>query len=193
MPEDDRLRILKKIVPQVFLNDMIRGLPRWPTAQEWVLEMSRRMALHGRPSKPLHLAEKESTGDAAKQLGEAIALLGESAAAEDILAVVASKRPWLKNVRKPPGAAGTARPAPGAASAAAGAARPFPTTKDGRKLCSNCGETGHDKGTCKQPKIEFSKKCVGPVRSLAIRWGGAPQRPMCASCKRKAAKSHLGL
>lgn len=36
--------------------------------------------------------------------------------------------------------------------------RPTPTTKDGRKLCSNCGETGHDKTACKQPKTDFSKR-----------------------------------
>ena len=147
--------------------------------------MSRRMAMHGRPSKPLHLAETESAGDAALQLGEAIALLGETATADDILAVVTTKRPWLKNIRKPLGTAGAARPAPGAASAAAGAARPSPRTTDGTKLCSNCGETGHDKVTCKQPKVEFSKG--------AMCRGSAPQSPMCASFRTKATKSQLRL
>ena len=154
--DEDRLRILKKIVPQVFLNDLItKDFHDWPVAKEWVLEMSRRLAMHGRPSKLLHLAEAEGAGDAAQQLGEALALLGEGATTEEILAVVASKRPWLK--RKPPGAAGSARPPPGGAGSAA-TARPSPTTKDGRKLCSNCGETGHDKTACKQPKTDFSKR-----------------------------------
>ena len=104
--------------------------------------MSRRMAMHGRLSKPMHLAEAESAGDTVLQLGESIALLGEAASADDILAVVASKRPWLKNARRPPRAAGAARPPPGAAGAAAGAARPLPTTKDGRKLSSNGPQQG---------------------------------------------------
>ena len=128
----------------------------WPTAKEWVLEMSRRMAMHGRPSKLLHLPEAEGTG-----VDEALALLAEIATAEEILAVIASKRPWLKGARRPPGAAGAARPPPraaGAAGAAAGAGRPSPTTKDGRLFCSNCSEIGHTKETCKQPKVEFSKR-----------------------------------
>ena len=136
--EDDRLRILKMIVPQVVLNALItKHFRDWPTAKEWVLEMSRRMAMHGRPSKPLHLAEAESAGDAAQQLSEAIASLGETATVEEILAVVTSKRPWLKGARRPPGVAGSARSTPGAAGAAgaaAGAGRPSPTTKDCKKL-----------------------------------------------------------
>ena len=73
--------------------------------------------------------------------------------------MVASKRPWLK--RKMPGAAGGARAPPTAANGAAGAAganRPGPVTKEGKKLCSNCGETGHHKTECKQPKVDFSKR-----------------------------------
>ena len=27
-----------------------------------------------------------------------------------------------------------------------------------RKVCSNCSEVGHDKTTCKQPKVDFSKR-----------------------------------
>ena len=47
-------------MPQVFLNDLItKDFHDWPVAKEWVLEMSRRLAMHGRPSKPLHLAEAE--------------------------------------------------------------------------------------------------------------------------------------
>ena len=143
--DDDRLRILKKIVPQVLLNELItKDFREWQVAKEWVLEMSRRYAVHGRPSKLLHLAEAEGAGDTAHELGEALALLGEGATAEEIFAVVASKRPWLK--RKPPGAAGSVRPTPGGAGSAATAAksspttaaRASPTTKDGRKLCSNC-------------------------------------------------------
>ena len=152
MQEDDRLRILKKIVPQVLLSDMItRDFRDWPTAREWVLEMSRRMAMHGRPSKALHLAEAESTG-----VDEGLAMLAENATADEILAVIASKRPWLKNARRPTGAGGAARPPPraaGAAGGAAGAGRPPLTTKDGKMLCSNCNEVGHTKETCKQPKV----------------------------------------
>ena len=168
--DDDRLRILKKVVPQVLLNDLItKDFHDWQVAKEWVLEMSRLLAMHGRPSKPLHLAEAEGAGDTAQELGQALALLGEGATAEEIFAVVASKRPWLK--RKPPGAAGSARPTPGGAGSAAIAARPSPTTKDGRKLCSNCGQTGHDKTACKQPKTAFSKRvcwaCNKPDHSAA--------------------------
>ena len=154
--DDDRLRILRKIAPRDLLNDLIKfDFKDWHAAKEWILEMSRRLAVHGRPSKLLHLAEAEGASDAAQQLGEALALLGDGATTDEILAVVASKRPWLK--RKPPGAAGSARPPPGGAGSAA-TARPTPTTKDGRKLCSNCGETGHDKTACKQLKTDFSKR-----------------------------------
>ena len=121
--------------------------------------MSRRLAIHGRPNKLLHLAEADEPGDNAQALGEALASLGENATAEEIFAMVASKRPWLK--RKMPGAAGGARAPPTAANGAAGAAganRPGPVTKEGKKLCSNCGETGHHKTECKQPKVDFSKR-----------------------------------
>ena len=112
--DDDRLRILQKIVP-VLLNDLItKDFRDWLTAKECVLEMSRRLAVHGRPSKPLHLAESEGSGEAAQNLEEALARLGENATAEEIFAVVASKRPWLK--RKSPGAASSR--SPGSASSA---------------------------------------------------------------------------
>ena len=39
----------------------------------------------------MHLAGTESAGDAALQLGEAIALIGETATADDIQAVVTTK------------------------------------------------------------------------------------------------------
>ena len=88
-------------------------------------------------------------------------MLAENATADEILAVIASKRPWLKNARRPTGAGGAARPPPraaGAAGGAAGAGRPSLTTKDGKMLCSNCSEVGHTKETCKQLKVEFSKR-----------------------------------
>ena len=89
--DDDRLRILKKIVPQVLLNDLItKDFHDWQVAKEWVLEMSRRLAMHGRPSKPLHLAEAEGAGDTAQELGQALALLGEGATAEEIFALKAA-------------------------------------------------------------------------------------------------------
>ena len=67
MLEEDQLRNLKKIVPQFFFNDMLtKDFRDWPTAKEWVLEMSRRMATHGRSSMPVHLAETERAGAAAR-------------------------------------------------------------------------------------------------------------------------------
>ena len=90
--DDDRFRILRKIAPRDLLNDLSKfDFKDWHAAKEWTLEMSRRLAVHGRPSKPLHLAEAEDAGDTAQELGQALALLGEGATAEELFAVVFSQ------------------------------------------------------------------------------------------------------
>ena len=148
LQEDDRLRILKKIVPQIILNELIaRDFHDWPTAKEWVLEMSRRIAMHGRSGKPLHLAEAEGI--------DPLASLADDATTDEILAVINSKWSRVKNTQRTIGAAGTGRPPPraaGAAGATAGAGRPSLTTKD-----------GHTKDTCKQPKLSSAKESASHV------------------------------
>ena len=61
--EYDRLRILRKMVPQQLLNEMIaRDFKDYQAAKEWALEMARRLVVQGRPSKLL-LAEAHTITD----------------------------------------------------------------------------------------------------------------------------------
>ena len=57
LPEYDRLRIFRKLIPRELLNEMFaRDFKDYQAAKDWALEMARRVVVQGRPQK-LFLAE----------------------------------------------------------------------------------------------------------------------------------------
>ena len=95
--EYDRLRILRKMVPQQLLNEMIaRDFKDYQAAKEWALEMARRLVVQGRHSKLL-LAEAHTITDEFMERTEGwdfdqqLQELGAAGEADVILALVARR------------------------------------------------------------------------------------------------------
>ena len=139
--EYDRLRILRKMVPQQLLNEMIaRDFRDYQAAKEWALEMARRLVVQGRHSKLLlaevhtitdEFMERTEGWDFDQQLQE----LGAAGEADVILALVARRTTW----RSSKGGKGKGKDGKGKSKDDKGKSKGRgPTTKAGKPLCTNC-------------------------------------------------------
>ena len=119
--DEERRRIVKKIVPEIIVNQLIlqtQEFKSWEDMKEYVREKARLMAVNA-STKPLHSLELEVDLDdfVDLSLDDAILELGEHATSENIMALVIKKQqrkisgggrapPW----KRPPGAgAGSGR------------------------------------------------------------------------------------
>ncbi len=135
------------------------------------------MARSGKGGSAVHLVEEEFTEEILEMsLDEAIEALGDPPT-NVILALVAKRQQWRTDSAKKPFRPGAARP-----KAAARPTTPAKLTdKDGKLRCVNCGRSGHDKDSCRQKKLDRTKR---PCFEC-----GEPGH-LAANCPKKATSAH---
>ena len=151
LPDDDKKRIFKKMLPDLIRDSLIlqaNSHSTWESLKNHVLEKARELAVSS-GSKPLHLAEPEQPSEEADMLAEIQALTKPST--EEILAIVNRRangrfgKPKAKAAAKP-----EQREQP--------VGRRPPTDKDGNVRCPNCGAVGHDQSQCPKPRKPLSER-----------------------------------
>ena len=151
LPDDDRKRIFKKMLPDLIRDSLIlqaNSHSTWESLKNHVLEKARELAVNS-GTKPLHLAEPDKQGEDMDMLAEIQAL--EKPSTDEIMAIVNRRTNGrFSKFRKP----ADAKPGP----AGQPTDRKPPTDSNGKVKCANCGATGHDQNQCPKPRVPISER-----------------------------------
>ena len=178
LPDDDKRRILKKMLPDMIRDALIlqsNSHSTWSGLKDYVLEKARELAVSGQ-SKPINLVEQAAMQPEARQSDVEVDLLDELKAMgtptnDEILAVVARRANGRFGKPSPARPGTQARPPKDAP-------RDFPAPKDkeGKVLCANCGATGHDKSKCPKPVVDKNQRPCFICKKIGHPARQCPQR-----------------
>ena len=165
LPDDDRSRILRRIVPVQIRDQLILQMgshQTWESLKNYVLEKARLLASSAE-GKQLHLAVPVSDcgEEEAISLQDEIADLGPQPSTEAILAIVARRATGRFVPRRStvPGARrDDQKPGPQRTGDRKPEDRKPPVDKNGDVRCANCGAKGHTKDVCRKAVVKLADR-----------------------------------
>ena len=175
-----------KILPPILRDDLIlklKGFNSWHDIKEAVLENARLLMVYGKPT-PVHLAPVDEQALAQMDdmpLDQVLDELGADADQSTVWAIVERRQQRRLQQGRFPKRFPERKP-PEKPSQEKGGQYKAPMSKEGKPLCANCGEVGHDKFSCPKERLEPGKrpcfKCGKVGHSASQCKSGLPARSL---------------